>query len=79
MATPRSVGLLDQVSAIKAALGLPADVEGAVPVIGTANSLLGIVPEPGATLQTMARASVCPCGAYGGEEVGAWVLLYGSP
>ena len=34
---------LSMVAAIKAALGLPAGIEGAVPIIGMANEIMGIV------------------------------------
>jgi hypothetical protein len=41
------------VNAIKEALGLPETVVGALPIVGAANSVMGILPEPGSTLPGM--------------------------
>ena len=39
--------MLRVVEAIKRGLGLPNDIEGAVPIINAANAVMGIVPEEG--------------------------------
>ena len=44
-----------KLKAIKDALGLPADVTGALPIIAAANTFMGIVPEPHTTLPAMIR------------------------
>ena len=47
------MSLLGRGDAIKAALGLPESIVGALPIVGAANLALGIVPGECATLQTM--------------------------
>jgi hypothetical protein len=44
---------LSVVEAIKSTLGLPENIVGALPIVGAANSVMGIVPEPGSTLPAM--------------------------
>ena len=42
--------MLRVVEAIKRELGLPNEIEGAVPIINAANAVMGIVPEEDSTL-----------------------------
>ena len=58
--------LVDKVAAIKAALSIPDELE-LLPAIGAAMQMIGVAPEPGASLMREPEAPAGEEGQPGGE------------